>query len=687
MAERRVSRKLAAILSADVVGYSKLMADDEATTVDTLKQYRAAVGRVVERHKGRIVNAPGDNILAEFASAVEAVQAAVEIQRSIEGRNVEIPDERRMHFRVGVNLGDVIEEDDGTIYGDGVNIAARMESLAEAGGICISSTIYDAVEGKLDFGFDFLGEQQVKNIVKPVRAYRVRGEPGAKSNTPTAGRTKKLGVVAAAALIAAATGVAWWYFTHDAAHPTSGQRQTQAQAQGVPRVAVLPLANISASEEDEYFSDGMTEELISRLSRVRGLDVIARTSVMQYKTTQKSIADIGRELNVGAVLEGSVRKAGDKVRITVQLIDVATQGHMWSEDFDRNLKDIFATQSEIAERVASAMHVKLAHSTNADQARTDPETYELYLKGLFHAAKLTPDGLKTSIGYFERALKKSPNDARSWAGLAKAYAMLGWHGFATPEESFQKGKVAAEHALAIDETLAEAHISLGMVRFLYDWDWPGAERAYQRAIELNPGSADAHLFYGIWLKAMAMNARAVAELRRANDLDPLYLMANAELGFVAYFGGRFDEAARNCRRTLEMDPNYLFAMLCVQMASAMRKNPEAIALGKKMLDLTGGDAYFLGKLGWAYGLQGNEEEARRMLGQLQDMLQTQSTSPDPIIYAYMGLGDRERTLEWMERAFAGRWSIVVWTKAGPEYDWLRDDARFQALLKKLKFDG
>ena len=231
----------------------------------------------------------------------------------------------------------------------------------------------------------------------------------------------------------------------------------------------------------------MTEELISKLSRVEGLDVIARTSVMQYKTTQKSIADIGRDLNVGAVLEGSVRKAGDKVRITLQLIDVSTQGHLWSQDFDRNLKDIFATQSEIAEQVAGALHVKLVrsvHSADAGRTRADPETYELYLKGLFHAAKLTPDGLKTSIGYFDQALKKSPNDARSWAGLAKAYAMLGWWAYAPPAESFQKAKVAAERALAIDETLAEAHISLGMVRFLFDWDWAGAESAYQRAIEL-----------------------------------------------------------------------------------------------------------------------------------------------------------------------------------------------------------
>jgi TolB-like protein/Tfp pilus assembly protein PilF len=453
---------------------------------------------------------------------------------------------------------------------------------------------------------------------------------------------------------------------------------------------VLPLDNISANATDEYFSDGMTEELISKLSRVQGLDVIARTSVMQYKRTQKSVADIGRELKVGALLEGSVRRAGDKVRITVQLIDVATQGHLWSQDFDRDLKDIFALQSEIAEQVAGAMHVKLVKSidsANGGQMSTDPETYDLYLKGLFHAGKFTPDGLRAAISFFDRAVKKSPNDARSWAGLAKAYAMLGWGGYAPPAESFQKAKPAAERALALDETLSEAHISLGIVRFLFDWDWSDAERAYQRAIELSPASADAHLFYGVWFKAMALNDRAVAQISRANELDPLYLLANAEMGWVAYFGRRFDDAAKACRRTLDMDPYYVFAMICLQYTLTLKKDPGPIALGKRLLELMSDDPYFLGVLGWSYGVLGHKAEARYILGQLQRMPPTQPAPPPAIYYVYMGLGDRQGTLEWMEKAYAERWSDLVWMKASPEYDWVREDPRFQALLKRLKLDG
>ena len=678
-------RKLAAILAADVAGYSRLMADDEPATLRTLNSARSIFRARIDAHRGHLIDTAGDSVLAEFASAVEAVECACSVQEALKDLNAELPKHRRMHFRIGVNLGDVMEEG-GALYGDGVNVAARLQALAEPDSLCISGTVFDQVEGKISLRFESTGEQTVKNIPRPVRTYRLTQKHPVKTS-PRKART--FAVTVALLLVAAITVAGWWYSTRDAARPISSQRQTATSTQGVPRVAVLPLANISANEKDEYFSDGMTEELISKLSRVGGLDVIARTSVMQYKTTKKSIADIGRELNVGAVLEGSVRKAGDKVRITVQLIDVPTQGHLWSEDFDRDLKDIFTTQTEIAQRVASALHVKLVrsvHGASQTQTSADPETYELYLKGLFYAANFTPDGLNASIEYFDRALEKSPNDARSWAGLARARAMLGWSAYAPPAESFQKAKIAAERALAIDDTLPEAHIALGMVRFLFNWDWPGAESAYLRAIQLSPGSADAHLFYGIWLKAMAMNDRAVAEIHRANELDPLYLMANAEIGWVAYFGRRFDEAAQGCRRTLEMDPDYVFALDCLQAALALKRDPEAIPVANRLLKLTSGDPYFLGRLGWTYALLGKEEQARGVLKQLQ-AIPPAGVPPSAIGSVYLGLGNRDRVFEWLEQAYAGRWSDVAWIKADPVFDTIRDDPRFVALLKRLKLDG
>ena len=288
------------------------MADNEAATVDTIKQYRAAIGQVIDQHKGRIVNAPGDNILAEFASAVEAVQAAVEIQKSIEGRNVELPEERRMRFRIGLNLGDVIEEDDGTIYGDGVNIAARMEALADEGDICISSTIHDAVEGKLDFGFDFLGERPVKNIAKPVRVYRVRGEPGENPKKPAAGRTNKIAMVAAAGVLAVAiAGVSIWQIGRGPASEETGTAAADVPVLALPTgpsIAVLPFQNMSGKPDEDWFSDGMTETLITDLSRLHNLFVIAHNSTFTYKGKPVDVRRVGQELGVRYVLEGSVQR-------------------------------------------------------------------------------------------------------------------------------------------------------------------------------------------------------------------------------------------------------------------------------------------------------------------------------------------------------------------------------------------
>ena len=673
-------RKLAAILCADVAGYSRLMAGDEAATLQALNEARAVFGEHIAAHHGRLVDAAGDSVLAEFDSAVEAVNCAVEVQHELARRSADVAEPRRMRFRIGVNLGDVMEENAG-LYGDGVNVAARLQALSEPGGLCISGTVFDQVDGKLPLAFRFTGEQTVKNIPKPVRVYQLAEAAGKRRARPSAPMA-----AAAALLLVMAAAAAWWLTRPASQHPAA-TANTATQPSARPRLAVLPLDNFSAKAEDEYFSDGMTEELISKLSRVTGMDVIARTSVMRYKRTDKSIADIGRELGVSSVLEGSVRKAGDKVRITVQLIDVGSQAHLWSQDFDRELKDVFATQSEIADQVAKALHVTLVegHPTNAGPA--DLETYTLYLKGRYHAGDISPDGLKRSIELFKQAVARSPNDAAAWASMARSYAMLGWWGFVPPQESFGKAKFAAEKALSLNDRLAEAYISLGMVRFLYDWDWSAAQQAYLRAIELNPGDADAHLFYGVWFKAMGQNRDAAAEIGRANQLDPLNLMANAELGWIAYFDRRFDDAIAACRKTLQQDSNNVFALTCLQCSLTLKGDPEAVSVGKKLLALTGRDPYFLGNLGWAYGLQGRTKEAEKILAELRALGRKSPLSPSPVLSVALGLRDFDTAMDQFEAAYAGRWPDVVWIRAEPAYDSLRSDPRFQSLLKKMKLDN
>ena len=484
MADRSSRRKLAAILSADVVGYSQLMAANEAATVETLKSYRDIIGRLVVRHGGRVVNAPGDAMLAEFPSAVEAIQAAVEIQKAVEGHNTELESERRMQFRIGVNLGDVIEEADGTIYGDGVNIAARMEALAEGGGVCISSIVYDAVEGKLSYGFDFLGEQKVKNISRPVRAYRVRSEPKPISR------------------------------------PSSHAQRTN----GRPSIAVLPFTNMSGDPDQEYFSDGITEDIITELSRFHEFTVIARNSSFRYKGLSPRSEDVGRELGVRYVVEGSVRKIGNRVRITVQLIDSTSDAHIWAERYDRGLDDIFAIQDEVTEAVvvrisegikgARALHARSrpSHSANA---------YDLVLQARPYRTAHTAEASEIATRLLKEAIELDPNFALAHASLAFVRAGQfeeGWAG--EPDATLAEALAAAKRAVALDDSDGYAHASLAYVLLKFG-EFDRAEQEIGVALSLNPNHVNIIMTSG-WISIVNCNPeRAIEIIKRARRLNPL----------------------------------------------------------------------------------------------------------------------------------------------------------------------
>jgi adenylate cyclase len=417
-----MERKLAAILSADVQGYSRLMGQDEEATVHTLTAYRAVMTHLIEQHRGRVVDAPGDNLLAEFVSVVDAVQCATAIQQELARRNAALPEARQMRLRIGINLGDVLV-DGARIYGDGVNIAARVEGLAEGGGICISGTVYDQVENKVALTFDYIGEQTVKNIARPIRVYRVvregevqqagttgpasprgarhsgfaPGRPGATQGKPAVvPQDKRRKFLVTGVVVLVVIGVLGWEFRHWFTPPRVEEHQREggkerrgatglqpAALEGTgsfdkQRVAVLPFVNMSQEAEHEYFVDGITEELISKLSRIGSLRVIARTSVMTYKGKQKTVQEIGRELKIGTILEGSVRKAGDRLRITAQLIDVASEDHLWSQDYEREFTDIFAVQSDVAQKVAEALQVKLVAGEKHEIAKKGTSNLEAY---------------------------------------------------------------------------------------------------------------------------------------------------------------------------------------------------------------------------------------------------------------------------------------------------------------------
>src|SRR6267378_7773 len=454
------------------------------------------------------------------------------------------------------------------------------------------------------------------------------------------------------------------------------------------RIAVLPLANMSSDARDEILSDGMTEELISALSKIAGLRVIARTSVMRYKNSKKSIGEISKELNVSVILEGSVRKAGNKLRITIQLADPETEEQLWSEKYDRNLGDIFAVQSEIAQKVANELEVQInrGEKLNLGKKATDSkEAYVLYLEGRHFLNTRTQNGLDTAIERFEKALKKDSQYALAYTGVADSYAVLALLEFIPPIDAFPKARKAAEKALDIDNRLPEAHTSLGVVMFQYDWDWEGAEKEFKRAIELNPSYAPAHQFYADFLKSQGRFDEALSEMSHAGALDPLSLSINTGIGHVLYLSRQYDRAIEQYRNTIKLDPNFIQARLWFGrpfLQKGMYK--EAITELDDAVRLSGGSTISLAMLAHANGTAGNRDEAEKILGKLMERSKHQYVPSYWIAMIHVGLGAEDQAFTWLERAFQERSSWLAWAKVEPRFDTLRPDPRFNSLLVRMR---
>jgi TolB-like protein/class 3 adenylate cyclase len=693
MADQGGGRRLAAILAADVVGYSRLMAADEAGTHARLKALRKQfIEPKIGEHHGRLVKLTGDGALVEFGSALDAVACAVEIQRGVALRNAGIPPDQQIRFRLGINLGDVIFDDD-DIYGDGVNVAARLEALAEPGGVCISAKVHDEVRNKLGFGYKDLGPQTVKNIPEPVRAYRVLTEPGASGKIvhPTlASRGRRLmawrlpAVAAALALMLIGVGLVAWL--------RSGETAPKGELARLDphRVAVLPFLNISADAADEYFSDGMTEELISHLSKIGRLRVIARTSSMKYKGTKEDVGEIGRALQVGTILEGSVRKAGNQVRITAQLIDVKSQAHLWSEDYDRKLEDIFAIQASIAEQVADALQIALLarEQHQIEKQGTDNlEAYNLYLEGLYFWNQQTRGSLYKAKAYWEQAIEKDPNYAAAYAWLAEFHLSIRWYADVSADQAYRNARAAAEKALELDDTLPEAQTALAYVKLQADWDWPAAEGALKRAIALNPSFTRAHALYGhrYLLTVERRDDQAIAELKRAVELDPFAEDPNELLAWVLYHAQRFDEAQEQFHKVQEMYPDTIWPHAGLgQIYIFKRMYNEGIAEIQKAVDLSNGYSYMLGYLGWAYGMAGRDAEARQVVERLKQKALKESVAPFAFVWVYMGLQDKDRAFEWLDKAYEVRDMNMIFLRVPEFKQGLAPDPRYNQLLERMK---
>jgi len=503
MAEQRMERRLSAILAADIAGYSALMGADEARTVRDLKGHQAVVLPMIGEFAGRIIDTAGDGILAEFPSVVNAVECAVAIQTTMAERNATVEPDRRMQFRVGVNFGDVVH-DDVRIYGDGINVAARLEGIAEAGGICISSKVYDEIDGRLDVACQDLGEQQLKNIARPVRAYRIRLNGASPAAPPAPALPDK------------------------------------------PSIAVLPFANMSGDPEQEYFADGMTEDLITDLSKISALFVIARNSSFAYKGRSVKVQEIGRDLGVRFVLEGSIRKAGNRVRITAQLIDAASGGHLWAERFDRELTDIFATQDEV---IAKIVHVLAVTLTQGEERRLrrhsteNLEAYQFWLRGRELLIRGSREAVAEACTMYRRAIEADVNFPAPHVGLALAEIANYVSDWSTdPEQALNEAERWSRRALELNDQEPVNHMALGNV-LLWRRDHAGALAEFHRMIELNPNFAQGYGALGLAQMYAGEPAEALKSIATAMRLDPLYPSMVLHFRAQAYFSLGDDKAA------------------------------------------------------------------------------------------------------------------------------------------------
>jgi adenylate cyclase len=576
MPQEGFKRKLAAILSADVIGYSRLMRDDEEATVRDLSAHRVLITGIIQQHNGRVVDSPGDNILVEFASVVDAVNGAIKIQDEIKKSNTGISQDRRMEFRIGINLGDVIEEEE-LIYGDGVNIAARVEGLAAGGGIAISGTVYEHIKDKLSLGYHFLGEQDVKNIPEPVRVYRLLTKPedAGKLIGERKKRSKLKWVLASVtALVVIVTvvlgGLYWKYLYLPAPTDIDPENKMAFDLPKGPSIAVLPFDNMTGNSEQDYFSDGLTEAIITGLSGCPKLFVIARNSTFTYKGKPVKVQQVARELGVQYIVEGSVQMEKDRVRIIVQLIDANTGRHIWAEKYDKPLENIFALQDEITLKIINALEVKL---TEGEQARlrlkgvTNIEAYMKALKGLEYFRRQNKEGNVLARQQVEDAIVLLPDNSGLYSLLAATYIMDLWLDSAKSQLiTFAQATDSIKKAIALDNNNSDAYMVLSDI-YLLRRQHEQAIVAAERAVGLNPNGADAYcqlawVLYnsGKRVEAIDLFVKAI----RLNPFPPSYYLTMLGAAYIPV--GQYEEAIDALKKAIHLEPNNPFAHVILAAA-------------------------------------------------------------------------------------------------------------------------
>jgi adenylate cyclase len=662
----------------DMVGYSALTQKDEALALELLAEHRSILRPYFDKHEGREIETAGDSFFVEFNSAVEATNCAIEIQSALNERNKNELPGHEIRVRIGIHIGDVVYLDN-HVHGDGVNIAARLEPKAQPGGICVSEDVARQIRNKISYPVIKHSDEKLKNISMPMDIYWIELPWLARGQKPHPIRKKAIKIVAAIIAIFVIALLAFFIINNQEVKAAPGKKL---------RLAVLPLKNISNNPQDEYFADGMTEELISGISKIGGLNVIARTSIMKYKKTDKDISTIGHELMVGTVLEGSVRKIDNKARISVQLIDASNQENLWSMDYDRELSDIFTIQSEIATSIAKELKVRLVQSEKEqlDKSLTNNVVaYQEYLIGKHLLNQRTPESIQGALTHFEKSIQEDTHFALPYTQLAYCYTLIGVAGYGSIPRSVveSKAKSAVMKALELDSTLAEAHAALGYIKFRIDWDWAGAEQEFKKAIELKPGYSTAHEWYALLLGIRVRLDESLNEMMTAYNLDPLSPNVNNGLARIYHFRHEDKKGLEQIHKTIELEPTYAEGHFTAGM-TYYRLNDFVTAEKelKEAINLSGRRPVMLGMLGRVYISQGKNNEAKKLLAELE----TPPVNNDKL-YAIAiirnFLGERDAAFDIFEKLADDKYGIMIYMRVERTLFKSVDEERYNRLLKRM----
>jgi len=696
-------RKLAAIMFTDMVGYSALAQRDDRLALELLEEHRRLLREIFPRFNGTEIKTIGDAFLVEFGSALEAAQCAIEIQRTLAKRNHDVTSDRRIKLKIGIHIGDVIHRD-GDVYGDGVNIASRIEQLAGAGGICVSMDVERQIRNALEARFEKFGSADLKNIKLPMDLFRIvlPWEAGPKTESSPAQHSKRLRVLipAAVLVIVALLAVWWWMERPSKNQPVAAAHALPAAPPNAPdqkSVAVLPFVNLSDDKGSEYFSDGVSEELLTVLQKIPGMHVAARTSAFSFKGKNATAQEIGQKLGVAYLVDGSVRKSGDTVRIAARLARAGTGEELWSENFTRNLKDVFAVQSELAETIVAQVRDRLTGGTagSADKQKiqaevqaaekggtTNVDAHQLYLQGRFYENRHSEKSAREALAAYQHATELDPGFALAWAGVAgtnvwlAAFATEG--GQKTFDAHLSSARDAVTRALSIEPNLPEALLARGSIETNFDFNWNGAAQTLSKALALAPADPNIVIAAGNLEIARGNMDRAIELYRKAVDLDPVNPQARAFLAFNLAATKRFAEARAEFPRVVELNPAAPWAHAGLGL-SYLLENKFGEAADAAQADAA--DWARLLIVSCARWGQKRVTESDAALAELTANLGETAAYQIAEVYAYRG--EKDRAFEWLERARRQRDPGLAGLRKDPLLTNLQDDTRWNAFLHTM----